>query len=200
MSSKNINYETLFSELKRISEDKEAFNEDELRNAFKPEHYRKGESYIREGDIPDKIGFVTKGLMKYYYIDSDGNEWIKYFSAEKYFVASYASFLYQVPSLYNIEALEDTTVLSIGFNLYVNNINRSKTWCTIARKYTEKIYYEKEIREASFLMKDGSERYSDFLNEYKHLCDRITLKDTASFLGLSPVSLSRIRNKISSKN
>ncbi len=191
----NNSYDLLVSELKRICDGKEIIDQDEIKNVFKTEHYYKGEYFVREGDIPSKIGFITKGLMKYYYIDSDGNEWIKYFSAENDFVASYASFLYQAPSLYYIEAMEDTTTLSINFNSYVNNINLSKTWNTIARKYTEKIYYEKEKREASFLKEKGSERYANFLNEYKHLIDRICIKDIASFLGLTPVSLSRIRNR-----
>jgi CRP-like cAMP-binding protein len=194
-SNTNDNYDLLISELKKTCDDKEIIDENEIKNVFKIEHYSKGEYFAREGDIPDKLGFITKGLMKYYYIDFDGNEWIKYFSAENNFVASYASFLYQIPSLYHIEAMEDTTALSINFNSYINNINKSKIWCIIARKYTEKIYYEKEKREASFLKEDGSERYFNFLNEYKHLINRISIKDIASFLGLTPVSLSRIRNK-----
>ncbi len=189
------NYDLLFSELKNICDDKEIIDQDEIKSVFRIEHYSKKEYFVREGDIPGKIGFITKGLMKYYYIDFGGDEWIKYFSAENDFVASYASFLYQTPSLYSIEAMEDTTTLTINFNSYINKINKSRTWCNIARKYTEKIYYEKEKREASFLKENGRERYADFLNEYKHLVDRISLKDTASFLGLTPVSLSRIRNK-----
>jgi CRP-like cAMP-binding protein len=189
------NYDLLISELKKICDDKEIIDQDEIRNVFKIEHYRKGQYFVRGGEIPNKIGFITKGLMKYYYIDFDGNDWIKYFSVENDFVASYASFLYQTPSLYFIEAMEDTSTLSINFSSYINNINKSKTWCTIARKYTEKIYYEKEKREASLLKEDGSERYFNFLIEYKHLIDRINIKDIASFLGLTPVSLSRIRNK-----
>ncbi|MBN2039148.1 MAG: Crp/Fnr family transcriptional regulator [Spirochaetes bacterium] len=200
LTIKNKNYDVLISELKRVNDNKDAFNEDEIKSAFKTEYYSKGESFIRTGDVPNKIGFIVKGLMKYYYIDPEGNEWIKFFSAERDFVASYASFLYQIPSLYNIEALENTTILSINYKMYLNNINKLMTWCIIARKYTEKIYYEKEKREASFLQKDASERYSDFLNDYKQLSNRISLKDTASFLGITPISLSRIRNKFKNKN
>jgi CRP-like cAMP-binding protein len=195
LTIKNNNYDILISELKKIN-NRDTIDVDEIEASFKTEHYNKGKFFTLAGDVPDKIGFIVKGLMKYYYIDPEGNEWTKFFSAENDFVASYASFLYQIPSLYNIEALEDTTVLSINYNLYSHNINKSMTWCMIARKYTEKIYYEKEKREASFLQKDASERYLDFLNEYKRLSSRISLKDTASFLGITPISLSRIRNKL----
>lgn len=188
-------YELLLSELTRISEGNAIINEAAIQNGFRPEHYKKGSFFTREGDIPQKIGFVVHGLMKYYYIDRDGNEWIKSFAAEKDFVVSYACFLQQIPSQYSIEAMEDTTILSMDFNAYFANINNSMTWCSIARKYTETIYYEKERREASFLKEDGAERYIRFLRDYKHIADRVALKDIASFLGLTPVSLSRIRNK-----
>lgn len=168
-------------------------NENEIRDAFRVEHYNKGDLFVREGEVPDKIGFIVKGLMKYYYIDADGNEWVKHFSPENDFAASYAGFLYQFPSPYYIEAMEETAVLSIGFQTYSNNIGASLAWCAIARKYTEKIYAEKERREASFLKEDGAARYTTFLAEYSHLRGRISLKDTASFLGLTQVSLSRIR-------
>jgi CRP-like cAMP-binding protein len=146
------------------------------------------------------MGFIVQGLVKYYYIDSDGNEWIKHFSAENDFVASYASFLYQTPSLYFIESLEETTILTINYDVYMKYLQNSFTWNSIARKYTEKIYYEKEKREASFLKEDGSERYTNFFNEYKDLADRLSLKDIASFLGMTAVQLSRIRNKKISKS
>ena len=193
----NDNHDLLISELKKIAGEKEIINENEIRNVFKTEHYIKGQYFAREGDIPNRLGFITNGLMKYYYIDDEGNEWIKHFSAENDFVSSYGSFLYQTPSLYFIEAMEDTTSLTISFKLYIENINQSKTWCAIARKYTEKIYYDKERREASFLKMNGTERYLNFIEEYKHLTNRINVKDMASFLGLTSVSLSRIRSKLS---
>lgn len=190
-------HEALISELKKIAECKELMDGDKIRKDFKTEHYIKGQFFVMEGDIPGKLGFIIKGLMKYYYIDAKGDEWIKHFSAENDFVASYGSFLYQTPSLYFIEAMEETTILSIPYNVFINNINNSILWCAIARKYTEKIYYEKEKREASFLKLDGTQRYLNFLEGYKHLTNRISVKEIASFLGLTPVSLSRIRSKIS---
>ena len=193
----NDKYDMLVSELKMIAGEKLAVNEDEIRWVFKTEHYNSGQYFASEGDVPDKLGFITKGLMKYFYIDDEGNEWIKHFSVENDFVASYGSYLYQTPSLYFIEAMEETDILTVSYNLYIENINKSKTWCAIARKYTEKIYYDKERREASFLKMNGTERYLDFLEKYKHLTGRISMKDTASFLGLTPVSLSRIRSKLS---
>ena len=138
--------------------------------------------------------------MKYYYIDPEGNEWIKFFPLREILSRPTRVFYIRSRLFTILKRLKDTTVLSISYKMYLNNINKSMTWCMIARKYTEKIYYEKEKREASFLQKDASERYSDFLNEHKQLSNRISLKDTASFLGITPISLSRIRNKFKNKN
>ncbi len=192
--SDDNSYTILLSELMSISNNDDKIDIEDLKSGFRKKYIYKGNLFIREGETPNKIGFITKGLMKYYYIDSDGNEWIKHFSFENDFVASYASFLYQFPSLYFIEAIEESTILTIDYEKYINKINSSMTWNSIARKYTEKIYLEKELRESSLLKQDGAARYSNFLTKYKNLANRITIKDTASFLGITPVSLSRIRN------
>lgn len=194
LNSSNESYLNLISELKKITDNNDHINIEKIEQDFRLEKFTKDQFFVHEGDIPDKIGFIVKGLMKYYYIDREGNEWIKHFTPENDFVASYASFIYQLPSMYFIQAIEDTTVLTIYYSSYTKNIQTSNLWNSVARKYTEKIYFEKERREASLLKENGRERYSNFLTNYKNLADRISLKDTASFLGLTSVSLSRIRN------
>jgi CRP-like cAMP-binding protein len=189
-------YANLITELRKIAGRGDWIDEDQVRRNFRVVQYARGQQFVREGDIPDQLGFIVKGLMKYYYIDPDGNEWIKHFSAENEYVASYGSFLYQMPSMYYIEATEDTTLLTIAYQTYMESINQSLVWCLVARKYTEWIYYEKEKREASFLKLNGTQRYQAFLEEYPLLSQRIDQKDTASFLGLNPVSLSRIRRSL----
>lgn len=192
-------YEDIFiliSELRKISGEKKLGHEDDIKKSFRFKTFKKGEYFVSEGEIPKKLGFITKGLMKCYYLDNEGKEWIKYFAAEKDFVSSYGCFLYQIPSLYFIEAMEDTTLAYINSETYLENIEESKDWCVIARKYTEKIYFEKEVRESKFLKLDGKQRYLDFLKEYKSLINRVSIKEIASFLGLNHVSLSKIRRNI----
>lgn len=186
----------LYSELQKFCSSNENIDLEDLKKVFKVYTYNQGQYFVKEGDIPDKLGFVVQGLMKYYYIDTEGNEWIKHFSSENDFVSSYASFLRQTPSLYNIEAMEKTTILYISFPDYYERIENSKMWCSIARQYTEYIYFQKEKRESSFLKQNGSERYKSFLKEHKKVVNRIKEKDIASFIGITPVSLSRLKNKL----
>ncbi|WP_334126076.1 Crp/Fnr family transcriptional regulator [Empedobacter brevis] len=172
-------------------EDNEAFRE-----LFKEKTIKKGRLFISEGDIPKHLSFIIKGIVKFYYIDNKGNEWIKHIAVENEFITAYGNFLHQTPSLYFIEAVEDTTLLSLSYETFVKLIDNSKAWSDIVRKFTEDIYYKKEIREAIFLKMDATERYLNFLKEYKHLVNRISIKEMASFLGISHVSLSRIRANI----
>jgi hypothetical protein len=84
---------------------------------------------------------------------------------------------------YFIEAMKDTIVLSINYGSFMANTKRSMIWNSFAKKYTEKIYSEKEKREVSLLKEAWSKQYANILKEYKQLIGRIPLKDMASFLG-----------------
>lgn len=196
MNENTLGIDALIAEFKKESGDLEIDKKFNFHELFKEEYLKKGQFFVREGSVPRKIGFITKGIMKYYYIDNKGNEWIKNFSVEGDFAASYGSFLNKAPSLYFIEALEDTSLLTLSYEVFQKLVNTSKIWSDAARKFTEKIYYKKEIREANFLKLDGTERYLDFLKEHKHLVNRVEIKDIASFIGISQVSLSRIRKNV----
>lgn len=169
----------------------------QLTKTFYPLKYRRKQVLIAEGVVPPCIGFVTAGIFKYYYLDKNGTEYIKHFTMEGDFVASYSSFLNQTPSLYFIEALEDAEILAISFIDYINALDSRADWQTIARKYTEEIYRIKEVRESSLLKETAEQRYYRFLHENPGLDQRIKQKYIASFLGISPVSLSRIRKRLS---
>lgn len=188
-------YEPLRKVLNTISQSND-FDGFDFASSFGRKDLSKGDVFTAEGEVPREIGFVVKGIVKYYYPDRDGNEWIKHFSVENDFVVSYGSFIYQKPSMYYIEAIEATRLYTMTHHAYVKLIETSKQWSDIARRLTENIYYQKEIREATFLKMDGTARYLNFLEAYQYLVGRISVKEMASFLGLNHVSLSRIRNTI----
>lgn len=196
MGDTSLDIDFLIAEFKRESGDEDIDKKFDFYEIFKEESLKKGQFFIQEGQVQKKLGFISKGLVKYYYIDNKGNEWIKNFAIEGDFIASYGSLIYQSPSLYFIEALEDTSLLTIAYEVFQGLVSTSKIWGDAARKFTEKVYYKKEVREASFLKMDATERYLNFLKDYKHLINRVEIKDIASFIGISQVSLSRIRKNI----
>lgn len=191
-----VHFQRLFSELKKVLNANTLENESQLIDHNEIVVLQKGEYFVKEGEIPAKITFISEGLMKYYYIDQEGREWIKHFASENDFVTSYGSYIYQTPSSYFIETMEDCILLVTNWRVYSKNISQSKTWSDIAGKYSEMIYYKKELREESFLKQDGTQRYFQFIEDNKHLVNRISIKDMVSYLGLNHVSLSRIRSQI----
>lgn len=150
-------YHRLNEELNKIYKipDEEIEN---IKNVFTSVRQQKGDLFVCEGDIPDSIAFVVSGLYKYYYIDRNGNECIKHFTKDNDFVASYAGFITRKPSLYYIEALEDSELLVMQYRDYLRSVEGSTFWKNIARKYAERMYIIKELREGSFLKDTAQDR------------------------------------------
>ena len=172
---------------------------DELRSQiaerFVVETFDRGAVFLRAGTPERRMGFVVSGLFRFYYLDSDAKERIKSFAREGEFVVSYASLLTGQPSAYSIEALERSVVASIDRHSYFEGIEREPYWAAIARTYVERLFVEKVRREASFLMEDAATRYERFVAEEPELSARLRLKDVASYLGMSDVTLSRFRSE-----
>lgn len=166
---------------------------EEANSIFKPKKYLKKEFLCRANQIPDSLFFICKGLIKYYYIDYEGNECVKDFMGENMFGASYASLIKQVPSPYYIEALEETIVLEMNYKDLIFNISKYPIWKEIARLTAEYLYIFKERKESSLLLENAQTRYKRFINEYSSLSPRLKQKDIASFLNIKPESLSRIK-------
>lgn len=185
-------YLKLFNVLKRYFNI--PYNYELLSRYFTHRKINKNEFFCREDQIQKQMGFIIKGLFRYFYIDKNGNEYTKHFAYENDFAVSYSSFIYQIPSMYYIEALEDSEILAINYETYSKNIENNQSWGIIARKFTEKIYYLKEMREKSFLLNDASERYTQFLDDHPKLKNRVKQKHIASYIGISPTSLSRLKN------
>lgn len=165
-----------------------------LRALFRPRFYDAGSIFIRAGERATHAGFIARGLFRYYYVDSTGKERIKTVAREDDFVMSYASLLTGDPSPYFVEALEASEVLLIDRASYLSGVERDPYWATIARKNIERLFIEKVRREASLLMEDAATRYERFVVSEPELHNRMRLRDIASFLGMSDVTLSRIRH------
>jgi len=167
-------------------------NENLLRDVYKYKQYKKKEFLCRAGDIPDYLYFIYKGLIRFFYIDYEGKEYIKDFYYENSFTSSYSSFLYRLPSPYYIEALEETHVLRIDFKTYACKIENDRIWAEIARKTAEYLYYLKEKRESSLRLENASMRYLRFAREYSALEGRLKQKDIASFFNIMSPELNNI--------
>jgi CRP-like cAMP-binding protein len=163
---------------------------------FTEKQFKKGEPFLQEGKVCRQVGFIIKGLMRYY-LTQDGEEKTFYFAKENEFVSNYESFVPQVPSLKSIEALEDTTAYVISYD----NLNR--LYSTMAngermgRLIIEQVFVQALQNLNSFYSDTPEQRYEKLLQTHPDLQQRIPQYYIASCVGVKPQSLSRIRKRLS---
>lgn len=159
----------------------------------------KGEYFLMAGDVPEYIGFVRSGLLRLFHIDMDGVEANKHFCVENTLAISYSAFLLREESKFFIQALEDTRLLAIDHKTYIDLLNSHICWQIVARKLAEMLFILKEKREWELLLNNAQERYMQFLRDYPDLERRLSQYHIASYVGITPESLSRIRASLRHK-
>ena len=169
-----------------------------ISSLFKEKTYKKGDFFLADGQICKHVGFVAKGLMRYY-INHDGEEKTYAFSQENQYVSNYESFLPQRPSSKIIQALEDSHVFVISYSdlqiLYAK-VREGERYGRIA---VEAVFLQMLIDINSFYTETPEVRYEGFLKNHPDLQQRISQYHIASFVGVKPQSLSRIRKRIFSR-
>jgi CRP-like cAMP-binding protein len=170
-----------------------------VRTLFHKKALKKGEHLLKAGDVCRYIFFIETGLVRYY-INNDGVEQTNYFNKENEFVCDYMSFLPQSPSYVNIQSLEDTTIWVIsyvGIQQFYKEVTAGERFGRLA---IEQVFVS-VISQIGSLYTDLPEtRYTKFLNDYADVAQRIPQYYIASYVGIKPQSLSRIRKRISGKH
>ncbi len=159
---------------------------------------KKNECFAEEGKTCKEIGFIIKGAVRYCNV-VNGKEITGYFSFENNFVTAIKSYLTEEPCLYNIKTLEDTYFVIISKKNMQAMLDIPLLSCKIerfGRLLSESFNILFEDRLKSFVIKTAEERYRDLLDSGKDIINRIPVQYVAQFIGITPVSLSRIRKKI----
>ena len=156
--------------------------------------YKKGDFFLRQGQISNTLGFITKGFFRKYYL-KDGNDINFWFYHEDQFLVAYQSFLERVPTDFHIEALEDSEILTMSYETVQEMYTISENWQKLGRLVSEKMYIAHHKRIENLLFKDATTRYNDLVKHYPILLQRLPQYHLASYLGIKPQSLSRIRNE-----
>jgi CRP-like cAMP-binding protein len=169
-----------------------------VRKLFHKRFFKKGEHLLQAGSVCRYVTFIETGLVRYY-INSDGQERTNYFNKEGEFVCNYMSFLPQAPSMINIQALEDTTILVINHNDIQELYKEVEHGERFGRMAIEQVYLI-AINQIGSMYTDPPEvRYSKFLSDFRNIVQRIPQYYIASYVGIRPQSLSRIRKRIAGK-
>ncbi len=160
---------------------------------------KKGEKFIEEGRRANEIGLVTTGMLRQFYT-KDGEEKTTYFFVENHLISSYISCITGKPSLVTIEALSDVTYIRFPYQVILELFDKSMAWQKFGRLVAEYLTVGLEERMVSLLLQSPEERYLDLLTGNKtKIIERIPQHYIANYLGITPVSMSRIRNRVLKK-
>lgn len=166
---------------------------------FKPRLYRKRQYVLQEGNVCNEFSFVVRGCLRMYKIDDKGNTHIIQFAAENWWTVDIGSFHGRKPSALNIDALEDTILLQINYDNLILLYTLAPKFDRIFRVLIENSYVTLQDRLLQNISSTAEERYLSFMQVYAHLSNRLSQTQIASFLGITPEFLSRLRNKMAKK-
>ena len=165
-----------------------------FRAALRERSLQKGEHLFREGDPGDALYFVRKGLLRYYYL-ADGIEHTGQFFDEGKFVGDVFALTTGAPGLQNIDALEPSEVLVIPTTTLTASYDADQAFERFGRRVMEEAMAGSQARTASLLKLSPQERYSRFVAMRPEVARRVPQYVVASYLGITPEALSRIRRR-----
>jgi len=149
---------------------------------------------LQEGDVSRHQYFVNKGCLRTYTIDEKGMEHIIQFAIEDWWTGDMYSFLTQTPARFTIDALEDSELLCLEKNALEELYTRVPKFERFFRHLLQNAFIALQERIVANLSQPADERYCTFITKYADMEKRLPLKQIASYLGITPESLSRIRS------
>jgi CRP-like cAMP-binding protein len=159
----------------------------------------KGEFFIRPGAYNDHLGIVLKGCLRYFYL-KDGEEITGEFWQEGEIIGSFESCILRQPSTLYIEAIEPCEIITLSYpklkelTVSINQLDK------IIIALLEKFIVESQLRIASYITETPEQRYLRLRDEMPNIEERVHQKYIASFVGVTPVTLSRIRGRLAKGN
>ncbi|MCU0430860.1 MAG: Crp/Fnr family transcriptional regulator [Cytophagaceae bacterium] len=159
-----------------------------------------GEIYIHEGVVHKKVAYIKKGIVRGFMMKSNGEEATMVLRSEDEFVASYHSLLHKTGSKATYHALEDCVLLEIEYDKLMETIDKNPHYHSGRKFFLSNIAEDLLNRLEGFILLTPEERYDVFLKKNTTLAKRVPDKYIASYLGITPVSLSRIRARKSKRS
>ncbi|MEM1259225.1 MAG: Crp/Fnr family transcriptional regulator [Bacteroidota bacterium] len=165
-------------------------------NKFDKKHYAKKEQLLHAGSYAKEVYFILKGCVRTYIHDLNGVEHNITFSMENWWFGDLQSFISRTPASFSIQALEETTVLSITKNHWDVLHQDVPAFLGYTRNLFRNTMFAHENRIVQNLSFTAEERYQYFLKNHPELAQRIPQKQVASYLGITPEFLSMLRHKL----
>ena len=156
---------------------------------------QKGEHFFQAGDLALKVGILTTGTAYVFYQMEDGTRAVRRFFQKGDRCGSYPAVLYGSPAPDTFEALENSTIIWIYYKDLKSLFERHICWERLMRKTLENEIEEREVKEVELFTMSLDERYRNFCKRFPNLSKKIPQYLIASYLGVTPVALSRLRGK-----
>jgi len=153
---------------------------------------KKKEFFVQQGKVCHYLGVIGSGVLRSY-IEKSGEEHIKDFYFSGSIVVALGSFLTGEQCIGNIQALEETHLITLSRTSYFQLLNESNEWYKFGKYISDSLLIKKCQRESSFLMENAHERYKLLLKTYPNIEQLVSQHHIASYLGIKPQSLSRIK-------
>jgi CRP-like cAMP-binding protein len=166
-----------------------------IKNSFTPKKLRKKQYFLQEGEVCKYFAFIVKGAMRQYSVDDKGIEHIVHLSIENWWVGDRESYIMLMPTVYNIDAWEETELLTITRADQLNLLEKIPSIAFMIRHMDERNAIATQRRLNSTISNTADKRYEDFVNRHPEFIQRFPQHLIASYLGITKSSLSRIRNQ-----
>lgn len=162
-------------------------------------NYKKNEFFLKPGTIPVYSAYVAKGAFREYYTDNNGREFNKAFCFKGDFTGSYYDLNMGNPSIVSIEALDDSTLVLMDHKKYQKLVQTDTFWIKLSYAIAHNLLMKKLEKEFQLLTLSAAERYVLLQTQYPELEQLVPAYHIASYLGITPISLSRIRARKKNK-
>ena len=192
-------FEVLFQKL----DEKIQLTEEEKelsKSFFTPKKLRKRQYFLQEGDVCKYTAFVEKGMLRLYTINEKGSEHVMQFAFEGWWIADQFSFLTGEPAIYNIDALEDSELLLISKQAEEQLLQKIPKFERYFRLLLQNSLIATQRRLVGSLSQTAEERYTQLIETCPTIPQRVPQHMMASFLGITPETLSRIRKQKATKS
>ena len=168
-----------------------------LSRLFKKQEIKKNETLVNINEMWNKVVFIEQGLLRLYYLTPEGKEFNKGFFADNDLVWPMSPIAREEPSRFTICSLENCQLMVAPFKPFENLIQDMGKWPEFSLPYVENLLNLKIRREAQFLLNDATSRYRQIQSEMRDYINRIPDYHIASYLGITHIAFSRLKNQLS---
>jgi CRP-like cAMP-binding protein len=193
----------MFDKLLKSIGEKVSLNDEQsemMKPLFIPKKIRKRQYVLNAGDVCQYITFVEKGLLRSFTVDDDGNEHVVQFAIEGWWISDMASFVSGENALYNIEALEDSELLHLRKHSMEELLDKVPAMERYFRILMQNNIVALQRRVIAYMSLSAEEKYLKLLEIAPDIMTRASQQHIASYLSITPETLSRVRKKVSERD